>query len=504
MIRKFNENRILFGLIFTAAVALFTIATNWAAFNIPQVYSRIQTFLFDCGVDTFGALVSAGLYYGCMKQEGEGTGAFRTLTLFVSVSFIVNYLFYFTTGIPGQTGYPFMFAMLSKLFDLLMIFFFYQYVRSTLDFEGKLAMWAKKGIPILLVIESLVILSNIFCPTTFFINAQGFYQSTDIYFIEDIYLIVTSVITAILIFKCKHPANHKIAGLTFIFPPLVNYILNKGTFGNASQYGMILVSLIIMYCIIFNEKNSKLAAAQTELNMASRIQTDALPPVAPEFPEHPNINLRGSMYTAREVGGDFFDYFIIDEDRICFLVADVSGKGTPAALFMMTSKTMIKDYALILESTSEIFTAVNYRLCENNEAGMFATSWIGILNTRTMTLQYTNAGHNYPMIQRKGQPCEEIRQNHGLFLGGLEYTRYKQEEIRLEPGDRILLYTDGIVEAHAKKKNLYGTKRLQQVLDDTRNCPGEQVLERIFDDVNNFAAGVPQFDDITMVILTIK
>ena len=136
---------------------------------------------------------------------------------------------------------------------------------------------------------------------------------------------------------------------------------------------------------------------------------------------------------------------------------------------------------------------------------MFATSWIGILDTRTNILQYTNAGHNYPMIQRKGQPCEEIKINHGLFLGGIEFTRYKQDEIRMEPGDRLLLlFTDGVVEAHDKGKNLYGNERLQQVLDGARDCPGEEVLDRIFEDVNVFAAGVPQFDDITMVILTMK
>ncbi len=243
---------------------------------------------------------------------------------------------------------------------------------------------------------------------------------------------------------------------------------------------------------------------ENEQKLASRIQSDALPDVAPEFPDHPNVNLRASMDTAKNVGGDFYDYFPIDDNRICFLIADVSGKGTPAALFMMTAKTMIKDYALTRDSTSEIFTEVNVRLCENNEAEMFATAWIGILDTRTMTLQYTNAGHNYPMLQREGQPCEEIRKNHGLFLGGMEFTMYKQGEIKLEPGDRLLLFTDGVVEAHDQKNGLYGNERLQKVLDDTRDLPGEQVLKRIFDDVSEFAAGVPQFDDITMVILSIK
>ena len=499
-----EKHSVRIGLIFTVAAGAFTVAMTYVAYIDQRAYARMQTFLFDCGVDTIAALIAAGLYYGCMKQEGEGTKEFRTLNVSVSAGFVTNFLLYFTVGVPAWNAFTFTFAMLSKLIDLLMIYCFYQYVRRTLDFEGKLAGWAEKGLPILLGLECLVILSNLFYPTTFWIDETGSYQASGASIIEDIYLIVASVLTTILIIRSKRPHNQKVAALTFICLPLINYAMSGGTFGNASQYGMILVSLIIMYCIIFNEKSSKLAATQTELNMATRIQIDALPPVAPEFPDHPNVELRASMNTAKEVGGDFFDYFAIDDDRICFLIADVSGKGTPAALFMMTSKTMIKDYGLTQGSTSEIFTAVNARLCENNEAGMFATAWIGILDTRTMTLQYTNAGHNYPMLQRKGQPSEEIRKNHGLFLGGLEFTRYKQAEIRLEPGDRLLLYTDGVVEAHDRKNELYGEDRLKEVLDSTRDCPGEEVLQRVFDDVCVFADGVPQFDDITMVVLTIK
>lgn len=341
----------------------------------------------------------------------------------------------------------------------------------------------------------------------------------DIFFQGVVYLyLFTPLVMAVFFLtlgKSKRPAGGEIPTSLFVFgimaPAL--YILELVLLGegmSAYENTSLPISLALVY-LVTNvsthnalDTQAKMEAVESDLRIATRIQNDALPPVAPEFANHPDLDLRCSMNTAKEVGGDFFDYFPIDDNRLCFLIADVSGKGTPAALFMMTAKTMIKDYALTCDSTSQIFNAVNARLCENNEAGMFATSWIGILDTRTLTLQFTNAGHNYPMLQRRGQPSEEVRAKHGLFLGGLEFTRYKQAELQLEPGDRLLLFTDGVVEAHDKDKNLYGEERLQKVLDGARDCPGEQVLDRVLDDVNEFATGVPQFDDITMVILTIK
>ena len=500
MIKKLKDYRVFFGLIFTIASAVYTIGLSLSFFTEP----RLKESLFDAGVDTVGALFCAALYFGCMKQEGNGIGALRSLVTLVCACFVVNVSMYYTLNVPEQSTVCFVLCLISKLLDLVMIYLFYSYVRVTLGFEGKLAKLAKKVLPVLLALETLMILSNIFCPATFFIDAGGMYQATAISWAEDIYLATASIITAILIIMSHNPINQKTAALTFILFPLIAYVLMGRTFGNATQYGMILMSLIIMYCIIFIDKSRTLASTQTDLLIASKIQTDALPPAAPEFDGHPEVILRGSMNTAREVGGDFYDYFPIDENRICFLIADVSGKGTPAALFMMTAKTMIRDYALTKDTTSEIFNAVNVRLCENNDEGMFATAWIGILDTRKMTLQYTNAGHNFPVLQRKGQPCEPMDKVHGLFLAGMEFTRYKQDEISLEPGDRLFLYTDGVTEAHSRSNDVYGTDRLDQLLEITRDAPGEQVLDSILADINDFAEGAPQFDDITMVVLTIK
>ena len=500
MTKKRKENAAVFGLIFTIASAVFIIALSIPFFT----EARLKDSLFDAGVDSIGALVSAALFFGCMKQNGNGIGYLRSLIVFVSACFAVNEAILFTVRIPERSTVCFILCLVSKLLDLAMIYFFYSYVKVTLGFDGKLARLTDKTVPVLLALQTLVLLSNVFYPTTFYLDSAGMYQTTAFSFAEDIYLAVTSLLTAVLIMMSRNPRNQKAAALTFILFPLVEYALMEGQFGNASQYGMVLMSLIIMYCVIFIDKSKTLASTQTDLRIASKIQADALPPAAPEFENFPGIVLRGSMNTAKEVGGDFYDYFPIDENRICFLIADVSGKGTPAALFMMTAKTMIKDYALTKDTTSEIFTAVNARLCENNDEGMFATAWIGILDKRTMLLQYTNAGHNYPVLQRKGQPCELIEKVHGLFLAGMEFTRYKQGEFTLEPGDRLLLYTDGVTEAHDRENALYGTDRLEKMLEAAKDEPGEKVLDEVLADIGVFADGAPQFDDITMVVLTVK
>jgi sigma-B regulation protein RsbU (phosphoserine phosphatase) len=242
----------------------------------------------------------------------------------------------------------------------------------------------------------------------------------------------------------------------------------------------------------------------TELSIASSIQAAVLPNEFPAFPDRDDFEIYASMKPAREVGGDFYDFFMIDDSHLCLVIADVSGKGVPAAMFMMTAKTMIKDYALTKSGPSEIFTAVNDRLCENNEAGMFATAWIGILDLKTMKMQFTNAGHNFPMILRKDMPCRLLEKKHGLFLAGMDGVVYNQDEIQLASGDRLLLYTDGVTEAHNSEKELFGEERMMKILESSIENKGEEVLSRIVHEVEAFADNTEQFDDITMSILTIK
>ena len=201
MIKKLKRNVPVLGLVFTTASALLSLLFSTVGYLDATTYARMQPYLFDCGVDNMGVLVCAALFFGCMKQEGDGGRTFRALIDMVSACFFVNLLMYFVIGVPELRIATLICILLSKLIDLVMILFFYRYVKLTLNLQGKLTTWADKGIPILMGLEILVILSNIFFPVTFQIDANGMYQPAGASWAEDIYLIVASLVTTILVIR---------------------------------------------------------------------------------------------------------------------------------------------------------------------------------------------------------------------------------------------------------------------------------------------------------------
>jgi serine phosphatase RsbU (regulator of sigma subunit) len=240
----------------------------------------------------------------------------------------------------------------------------------------------------------------------------------------------------------------------------------------------------------------------SELAFAKAIQLSALPSRFPAFPERDDFDIYAQMYTAKEVGGDFYDFFLIDSSHLGFVIADVSGKGIPASLFMMISKSILKTNALSKLSVSETLFKANNALCENNEADMFVTVFMGVLDTKTGLLRYVNAGHNPPLLKRANGPFEWLPVKQGFVLAGLPNVRYTEQEISLSKNDTLFLYTDGVTEAMNRVEQLYSPKRLIRVLNQ---IPEDNHLEKIIayvkDDVDHFAEGAEQADDITMLAL---
>ena len=241
-----------------------------------------------------------------------------------------------------------------------------------------------------------------------------------------------------------------------------------------------------------------------ELDVAAKIQSSMLPCIFPAFPNRSEFDIYATMDPAKEVGGDFYDFFMVDADHLAFVVADVSGKGVPAALFMVIGKTLIKDHTGLHDDLGEVFTEVNNILCASNSEEMFITAFEGVLNLKTGELRYVNAGHEIPFLCRKGGVFEPFKVRAGFVLAGMQGIRYRAGSIQLEPGDKVFQYSDGIPEAINSEKAPYGMKRLESVLAKNSEKAPSELLPLVKADVDAFVGDADQFDDITMLCIEFK
>ena len=252
------------------------------------------------------------------------------------------------------------------------------------------------------------------------------------------------------------------------------------------------------------EKQRKLsensARLETELRMATQIQEGMLPSIYPPFPERREFDIYGTMNPAREVGGDFYDFFLVDEDHLALVVADVSGKGVPAALFMMASKIILANNAKMGMSPAQVLAATNASVCSNNPEEMFVTVWFGILEISTGLLTAANAGHEYPAL-KQGDRFDLYKDKHGLVLGAMDGVKYTEYSIRLEPGDKLFLYSDGVPEATDSDNKLFGTDRMLEALNRRPEESARNILADVKGAVDLFVGSAEQFDDLTMLCL---
>lgn len=239
----------------------------------------------------------------------------------------------------------------------------------------------------------------------------------------------------------------------------------------------------------------------TELNVATQIQTAMLPCIFPAYPNRTDFDIYARMIPAKEVGGDFYDFFLIDEKTLGVVIADVSGKGVPAALFMVIAKTLIKNQTQQGKSPADVFRDVNNQLCENNEAAMFVTAFLAVLDLQTGEMRYVNAGHNPPLIRHREEPFQWIQTKPSLVLAGLENVSYRENRIQMNPGDLLFLYTDGVTEAMDNEKQQYTGKRLIHLLNEWRDSGPETLSTELLKSVHQFTAGAEQSDDITILAL---
>ena len=239
----------------------------------------------------------------------------------------------------------------------------------------------------------------------------------------------------------------------------------------------------------------------TELDIANRIQASMLPSTFPAFPDRSEFDVFAFMKPAKSVAGDFYDFFLIDDDHLGVVMADVSGKGIPASLFMMMAKIIINNTAQLGGSPHEVLQMANERICENNDANMFVTVWFGVITISTGHVVASNAGHEYPVVQNEDGVYELLRDKHGFVLGGMEGIRYRDYEFDLHKGQILFLYTDGVPEATTEQNEQFGPDRMMEALNQKQTAGPEELINHMLDTVDGFYGGAEQFDDITMLAI---
>lgn len=366
---------------------------------------------------------------------------------------------------------------------------------------------------VLLGVHVALLAVGAFCDLIYYFDAGNVYHRGPGYILSNLCPLLMLVIDVVLLIRYGHNIDRRVrsAFWAYLIAPIVAIVIQSAFYGVQLIIFATVGAAVYMFSVIVQNQNEQYEKQQkersrieTELTMASSIQADMLPNIYPAFPERPEFDIYASMDPAKEVGGDFYDFFLVDEDHLCMVMADVSGKGVPAALFMMASRIILANNAMMGKAPAQILTDANAAICANNREEMFVTVWLGILELSTGKLTAANAGHEFPVLQQAGGPFELVKDKHGFVIGGMEGVRYRQYELQMTPGSRLFLYTDGVPEATDAKQELFGTERMLAALNETPEATPEAILKNVRSHVDSFVGSAEQFDDLTMLCVEYK
>lgn len=486
-------------------------------------------WVFSISLDIFGMIICLFLFMSVVKDRNDvafRTGCFSYLISICDLELFLSLCCWIVDEIPSLRTINMLSNTASQALSAIMLCIVWQYLVAVADIDSPRLNLLSKFFSYCALVSLGLTIGNYFKHYYFYVDETGRYFRADYFLICYFYfaLMLIAVIGIVLFMEVS--ASKKRALLTFATMPLLAAIIQSISFGIDLIYPAFLCSLLLIYCNVFAEQNHELTKnklkamsaenrllleqqkyerIETELNMATQIQTKLLPAVFPPFPDLTQLDLYSTMHPAKEVGGDFYDFFLLDEDHICLVIADVSGKGVPAALYMMIAKTLIKTALKQGVSPATCLSLVNKQFCDTSvENEMFVTVWAGCLELSTGRLTCSNAGHEYPAIRRAGGQFELYKDKHSFVVGGIENIRYKEYDITLLPGDTIFLYTDGVTEANDEDHTFFGTSRMLDALNAKPNSTSQELIEYLLKEVQEFTGTEEQFDDITMMALRIK
>jgi len=467
--------------------------------NLKDIY------IVNISVDLFGMLMGYVLYICCLLDVRKSGTNLKYFFYLVNVSFLglfTDACAWLVDGVPelrivNIIDNTFYFACAP-----LQAYFFALYVLSFLRVEEKYKV-LRTILHIGVCLGLIARTANLIFGQYFTVSAEGIYERGPLYPVSMIYIFGSLVAMIVVIVRehRKFKTYQLVVFGIYVAAPFVAAVFTIFVYGISISAGILMLVLLLMYCALNIAQGREKLVADRDLLLASTIQENMLPKTFPFLTDRTEFDIYATMTPAKEVGGDFYDFFMIDDDHIGLIMADVSGKGIPAALFMMVARTMIKNYALASKeySPSKILYEVNNQLCEGNIQELFVTVWFAIVSLSTGEGVATNAGHEHPVLQKKGGKFELVKYKHSMAVAVIDNMKFEEHAFKLDPGDCIFVYTDGVAEANDADANQFGTDRLLDALNIFPEAETMELLDNVMKGINGFVKGADQFDDITMM-----
>ncbi|MBE5825449.1 MAG: serine/threonine-protein phosphatase [Butyrivibrio sp.] len=492
-------------IIVSAIYLLFVVVVGFLVY-LRGIDNLVDIYLINIGIDVVGMMIGYVLYICCMIDVQKSGANLKHLLSLINVAYLglfADACAWLLDGVPNlrilniidNTVYYFCAPMEAYFFWLYTM----TYLKVNKGIVKKLGTISKVGLYIAIGLRVL----NLFNGIYFTVDEMGFYRRSPLYAVSLVYALFTlfSALIAVVVERKQLQRFQIYTFFVFAIAPASMGIITTGIYGLSPTPVTVMLTILMMYCVLNVTQGRERAVADRDLTLASAIQENMLPKIFPYRPDREEFDLFATMNTAKEVGGDFYDYFMVDEDHLALVMADVSGKGIPAALFMMVSKTLIKNRVLAGDSPSEALINVNRQLCEGNSAELFVTVWLALLDINTGKGVAVNAGHEHPAIKKADGEYELVIYKHSPAVATLDGIRYKEHEFELKPGDMLFVYTDGVTEATNINNELFGEKRLLEALNSDKDADPQQILANVQKHVDGFVEDADQFDDITMLCL---
>ncbi len=461
-------------------------------------------YLFNIGMDMVSMLMGYVLFV-CFVIDVQKNGSdLRFLFLLLIVAYVgcfTDACAWIVDGVPSLRWANILDNTLYYMCAPIEACCFWLYTMTYLKLDDKYIRLIGKCIVLTLVVPILLRLINLFTGIYFTIDEAGIYHRSPRYAVSMIYAFTVMILALIgVIYQRKKLQRFQIVTFfVYAIAPIAIGVMTAFVYGLSPSASVVMLVVLLMYGVLNVNQGREKAAADRDLAVAAGIQENVLPKIFPFLPERKEFDIYATMNPAKEVGGDFYDFFLVDDDHIAMVMADVSGKGIPAALFMMVARTLIKNRALLGEEPAKVLHEVNNQLCEGNKAELFVTVWMAVISLSTGEGLAVNAGHEHPALRHKDGQYELVEYKHSPAVATMEDLNFRQHAFKLEPGDTFFVYTDGVTEATNASNELFGTKRMLEALNKNPDADPQTLLDNVSEDISSFVKEAKQFDDITML-----